>query len=355
MLARQLLLARADLPAADAVRHLVALQAQLANPPYLGLWTRLASFEFAELTALIETRQVVRGTLLRATLHLVDAEDFRRWRLLLMPATQRAMRGFMGKRIDGLDGNRLAAITRELLRAAPRTYGAIGRLLEPHFPGYDDATLGYSAYRHHLPVLQLPPAGTWNSRPADATYLPADEILGAPLLDEEPVENLIRRYLAAFGPATAADVQRWSGLTGLAAAVRTMDDLVRLPTADGPELVDLPDAPRPDPDTPAPARLIPEYDNLILGHADRRRIIADADRPKVFVSGGRVLGTFLLDGFVAGTWRIDRARGKAVTLTITPFAALRPADRDALADEAEALLAVAAPEVPARAITFEQA
>jgi hypothetical protein len=344
LLARQLLLARSPLPALAAVRQLVALQAQVANPPYLGLWTRLESFAAADLTGLLTSRQVVRATLLRATLHLVEAADFLRWRPLLAPATARAMRGFMGKRIAGLDGERLAAVTREILREAPQTYGRIGALLEPHFPGYDATTLAYSAYRHHLPVVQVPPGGTWNSRPADATYLPADDLLDRPLeVGADPAE-LVRRYLAAFGPATVADAQRWSGLTGLAAVVRRMPDLVALPTADGPEILDLPDAPRPPADTPAPPRFVPDYDNLILGHADRRRVIADADRPRVSVSGGgRVLGTVLLDGFVAGTWKIDRAKGRA-TLLVTPFGPVAAADRAALEAEGAGLLAFAAPD-----------
>jgi DNA glycosylase AlkZ-like len=347
-LARQFLLERAPHPPLEAVRHLVGLQAQVINPPYLGLWTRLAGFELADLTTLIEARQVVRATMFRATLHLVETEDYLRWRLLLMPATARAMRGFMGRRIDGLDGERLAAVTRDILLAAPVTYGRIGALLAEHFPGFDEAALGYAAFRHHLPIVQVPPGGTWGSRPADQTYQAAADLLGRPLEPGADAAGLVRRYLAAFGPASAADVQRWSGLTGLAATVRAMPDLVRLPGPAG-ELLDLADAPRPPGDTPAPPRFIPDYDNLILGHADRTRVIADADRKRVFVSGGgRVLGTVLVDGFVAGTWKVERPTRKRATLVVTPFRDLAGADRDALAAEGEALLAFAAPgAVPA--------
>jgi hypothetical protein len=331
----------------------VAIQAQVANPAYLGLWTRLEGFATDDLTALMQARQVVRTTFVRATLHLVEVTDFLRLRLLLAPATERAMRGFMGQRIAGLDGARLAEVTREILRAAPQTYGKIGELLEPHFPGYDAATLAYSAYRHHLPVVQVPPAGTWNGRAADAVYLPAEDHLGRPLeAGAEPAE-LVRRYLAAFGPATAADVQRWSGLTGLSAVLRALrPELAVLSTVDGTELYDLPDAPRPPGDTPAPVRFVPDYDNLILGHADRRRVIADEHRKRVFVAGGgRVLGTVLVDGFVAGTWKIDRTRKTASTLVVTPFAALRKADRAALEAEGATLLAFAAP-APTTTVTF---
>ena len=304
----------------------------------------------------MDARQVVRTTFVRATLHLVDAGDLIRFRRLLDPATERAMRGFMGKRIEGLDGVRLAEVARALLREEPRTYGQIGELLEAHFPGYDAATLGYSSFRHHLPVVQVPPGGTWNSRPADCAYLPAEDYLGRALEPAADPADLVRRYLAAFGPASAADVQRWSGLTGMSAVLRALrDELTVLSTVDGPDLYDLPEAPRPPGDTPAPARFVPDYDNLILSHADRGRIIADGDRKRVSVAGGgRVLGTVLVDGFVAGTWKIDRAKRRA-ELVVTPFAPLRRADRDALEAEGAALLAFAAAEASASGIRFVDA
>lgn len=186
-------------------------------------------------------------------------------------------------------------------------------------------------------------------------YAEAEGWLGSALADPaESFRALVLRYLAAFGPTSARDIGTWSGLTRLAGALAPLrPDLRTFRDERGVELFDLPDAPLPPADTPAPPRFLPEYDNLILAHADRTRVIADADRPRVFLSAARVLGTFLLDGVVAGTWKVERAP-RAATLVITPFAPLPDADRDALLAEAEPLLRFIEDSAEARTVRFAQ-
>lgn len=334
-LARQYLLERAPVRAIDAIEHLGGMQSQAPLAPYVGLWTRLQDFAHSELSALTETRQVVRLHLMRNTVHLVSAHDCLAWCALFQSLRAAQFRAHFHRGLDGVDIAGLAERARRLLEERPRTRGELGQLLAEHWPDADPGILAYAA-THHIALCQVTPRGVWGKN-GPAAAAPVEEWLGAPLRPV-PVDELVVRYLGAFGPASVADVQLWSGLT------RLREVAERLPLSTfrndaGQVLYDLPDAPRPAEDVPAPPRFLPEYDNLLLSYKDRTRVIT-GNRPVPLPPGtGATGGTFLIDGMWQGTWRIrDQA------LRIQPFTQLPRADRDALLAEAAHLLAFAAPQ-----------
>jgi hypothetical protein len=316
--------------------RLCGLQAQEARPPFIGLWSRLAGFRREDLHAALHDRAVVRATLMRATLHLMGAVDYVAIRPALQPVMQRAVR-VLGERAQGLDPERVLAAARVLLLEQPRPFNELRRLLQKQFPDVDDRALGYTV-RTHLPLVMVPTDDRWGF-PSVAGFTLADTWLGRPLSEHGAPEQLVLRYLAAFGPASAADAQTWSGLQGLAPVLDDLRSRLRVFKAEGGrrELFDLPDAPRPAEDVPAPARFLPEFDNLVLAHADRTRLLADEHRGAVVTKNLRVRATFLWDGMVAGTWEVARKRG-SVVLQMTPFHALPSRAVKALTAEAEALL-----------------
>lgn len=339
-LARQLLLERAQLPTTQAVTRLAGMQAQTPNAPYVGLWSRLHGFRRADLIDLIdliEQRAIVRATLLRSTLHLATAHDYLLLRPVLQPVLTRALLATFGGRAKRLDLAQLLPVAREYLAADPRTLAALRALLAERLPAEDPEAMTSAVARAYLPLVQIPPGGFWGR--ATGAYALAESWLGASLAQpEDGVQALILRHLAAFGPASIADIEQWSGLRGLDKALGMLRTaLCTFRDQRGIELFDLPDAPRPAADTPAPPRFLPEYDNLLLAHAYRTRVVADRDRPLIFLSSARVRATFLLDGFVGGTWRTERA-GALATLVIEPFSPLPRAARDGLAAEGEALI-----------------
>ena len=348
-LERQMLLRRADVPVLEAIERLIGLQAQLPNPPYIGLWTRLAGFQKADLTRLIEKRRVVRSTMLRATQHLVSARDYLRLRPVLQPMIDRACRYTHGKGTAGIDRETLLAAGRTLLAEQPRTITELQTLLGERWPKHDPLALGYSI-QLLLPLVHVPPRGTWGRGGAVPAVL-AESWLKRPLSDDQSPEEMIVRYLGAFGPATVKDVQVWSGLTGLRTWVEELRPQLRtFRDEQGRELFDLPDAPRPDPETPAPPRFLPEYDNLLLSYDDRSRVMTDAERKAVWTRSG-LLATALVDGRVAATWSIARAR-TGVTLAIGPLRRIAKTDRAELAEEGERLLAFADPDAKSHAVRF---
>jgi Winged helix DNA-binding domain len=348
-LARQLLLRRWDLPAAEAIEHLVGMQAQAPNAPYVGLWTRLAGFGTDELARLLTQRQAVRAPLMRATIHLVSARDC----LALRPVLQSVLvRSFAGspftQHLAGMDTEVLLAAGRALLAGSPRTRAELGPLLGARWPDRDATALAY-AISYLVPLVQVPPRGIWGQS-GQATWTTTEAWLGRPLDPEPSAEELVLRYLAAFGPATVGDVQAWSGLTRLREVVdRLRPRLATFHDQAGNQLFDLPDAPRPDPDTPAPPRFLPEYDNLLLSHQKRTRVVADEHRKRVFLPGLRVSPTFLVDGFVAGTWTVEKAKGTA-TLVVDPFAKLPKASRNSLLEQAERLVRFVEPKAKTHAV-----
>ncbi len=347
LLARQLLLRRSKLAVPAALEHLVGLQAQLPLAPYVGLWSRLAGFAPDTLSRLLEERQVVRLTMFRGTLHLVTGRDALALRPLLRPLLERMLAGgAYGRRIAGLDVHELVAAARAIVDEKPRSGADLGAALQERWPDRDGSSLSH-AVRHLLPMVQIPPRGVWG-KSAQARWASLETWLDRPLGPGAPLDELLTRYLGAFGPASAADAQAWSGLPKLRESFERLRPGLRVFRDEaGRELFDLAAAPRPSPETEAPVRFLPEYDNLILGYADRTRVISEAHRRTLAVPNAVSPGTFLVDGFVAGTWRIARAPGSA-TLSVTPLVRLRGAARTAVLEEGARLLELAAAEVTRR-------
>jgi hypothetical protein len=344
-----MLLERENISALEAIVRLVALQAQVASPPYVGLWTRLKDFRREDLTQLMQERRVVRATLMRATLQLMSAEDYLLLRPALQPALTRSMRSIAGKRLDGLDLDRLVGAAKELFEEGPRTFADLRPLLSDLEPERDQSALAY-AVRTQLPLVQVPSGGVWGYS-GKAPFTTPERWLGRSPSGLEDPRELVLKYLAAFGPATVRDIQTWSGRMQLKQSVEEIKaELRTFSDESGNELFDLPDAPLPPADTPAPPRFVPDYDNLILSHLDRGRVVPEEHRKKVFLSAARVRATFLIDGFVRGAWKIEKAR-KMATLRIEPFDPLSREDHVALRDEGERLVRFVAE--PQGAETFE--
>lgn len=349
-LARQCLLRRADCDAQEMVARLVGLQSQLPSPPYIGVWTRSTAFELESLTRLLFERTVVRSTMMRYTQHLIGAADYVWLRPTLQPMLDRAQQSFFGRLTKGMDVAELAEYGRELISGRELTLVELRRQLAERWPDRNPTALGYSV-QYLVPLVHVPPCGTWGKGGA-VTLTLAEEWLGRPLGEPDQAE-MVRRYLAAFGPASVKDVQAWSALRGLADTVeRLRPQLAAFRDAGGEELFDLPDAPRPDEHTPAPPRFLPDYDNLIVAHADRSRVITEEQR-KVVSSGvggktrtrpgqhGAVAATLLVDGIVRATWRIERVK-KDAALVIEPFSPLSARESAEVREEGERLLAFAA-------------
>jgi hypothetical protein len=332
-LARQLLLERSPLGALAAIEALAGLQAQEPRPPFIGLWSRIRAFEPAALRDALRSGAVLRAPLLRGTLHLVSAADFRLLRGACQPALDVAAR-VLRDRAAGADPDAVCALARAALEERPRTSAQMRELMAERFPASDARALAYLA-RMHVPLALVPSEDEWG--------FPRDPALALAAAEPGEATTLVRRYLAAFGPASVADAQEWSGVRGLAPAFEALsDELVRLRDETGRELFDLPDAPRPPHDMPAPVRLLPEFDNLVLGHADRGRLIAPEHRPLLITKNLRVPATFLVDGEVAGTWSVTR-RARSATLELVPFARLAAGVRRELEQESVALLAALEP------------
>ncbi|MBB5855958.1 winged helix DNA-binding domain-containing protein [Amycolatopsis umgeniensis] len=335
-LARQLLLERSGLPAVSAIERLAGLQAQAPDASYVGLWSRLRDFEADELARPMAAREVVRSTLMRGTVHLVTAEDGLALWPTIKPVVERGFLGHYSKEVAGLD---LVAITeagRALLEERPRTRAEIRTALADRWPDADQPTLAY-AVNSLLPLAHVTPRGLWGQQGPVAFSL-LDEWVGKPIADGISLDDLVLRYLTAFGPATVRDAQVWSGLTKLKEVFeRLRPRLLTFTDTEGKELFDLPDAPRPDPETPAPPRFLPEYDNVLLSHANRARVIPDGRRvPLPPGSGGRK-GTLLVDGEFLAIWAIGGA-----TLTIESRKPLR--DQESIAEEGTRLLEFVVPE-----------
>jgi hypothetical protein len=330
-LARQLLLERAPVGAVEAVELLCGMQAQEPRPPFVGLWSRLDGFDPDELRAALRSGAVVRGPIFRGTLHLMSEHDWQLLRPAAQPALSQAAR-VLRERIGTIDVARVTTEARRLLAEAPRTAGELRALLHAAFPDEDERALGYVA-RMNVPVVAVVSEDRW-CFPRDPLLRLAETTNGA-----AGAEQLVRRYLAAFGPASVADAQEWSGVPGLRATFAAQrGELSCFADERGRELFDLPEAPRPPADTPAPVRFLPDFDNLVLAHADRSRLIADEHRARVTTRNLRVNATVLHDGRVRATWSLQR-RARSATLEVTPFERLPATALKTIEREGEALAA----------------
>jgi hypothetical protein len=336
-LARQMLLARQTTPPLRALERLLGLQAQLARPPFIALWARLAGFRREALVRLLLRKQVVRAPLMRGTLHLVSAADYPGLRGVLQPVLDRGMRSVLRDRMKGVDVTRVIDGARAWFGDQPRTFDQFRKHLLAASPRVDIRAAAF-VVRCQLPLIQVPAETPWGY-PGAAAFAVADRFLsGAADAAGFATEALVMRYLAAFGPATVSDAQTWSGLGQLREAFETLrPKLTVFRDPRGRELFDLPRAPRPDPATPAPVRFLPDFDNLILGHEVRTRLVADEHRPALITANLLIPPTFLVDGFVAGTWKIERARTSA-TLGLRLLRPLSRAARAELETEGQALL-----------------
>ncbi|MEU2128600.1 winged helix DNA-binding domain-containing protein [Streptomyces sp. NPDC018352] len=346
-LERQLLLRRTAMSAKDAVEHLAGLQAQNTKPPYYQLQARLDGFDPAELAGLMESREVVRIVTLRSTIHLHTAADALTLRPLVQPARDRELNTFR-KGLAGVDRDRLRSVARKLVEERPRTPKEIREALHAEWPDADPQSLGVAA-RCLLPLVQVTPRGVWG-RSGQVALTTVEHWLGAPSQPPPAPDAAVLRYLGAFGPASVKDMQTWAGLTRLREVFeRLRPQLVTFRDENGVELFDLPDAPRPDEDTPAPPRFLPEFDNVLLGHADRARVIPPRFHGRNG-NGNQSYGTVLVDGFLAAVWRLGDGGGPgsgAGKLTVQPFGTLSRADRDAVTEEAVGMLSVMAPSADA--------
>jgi hypothetical protein len=333
LLARQLLLERSSLPLTDALEQVGGLQTQYAPSGYIGLWSRLRDFRREELTEALVDRRVIQGTLLRSTIHMVSAAD---WRLFAVGTRNarrewwlRVSRAESGK----IDIDAVLGRVRDLLATEPRRQAEIVKLLEGE--GYP--RIAWNTAAQLIDLVRVPPSGTWERRRADIYGL-ADDWLGeSAATEEDGREHLIRRYLGGFGPAPLTDIANWAGLpvNPLRPIVERLD-LRRLRDERGRELLDLPGAPLPDPDTPAPVRFLPTWEATLLVHARRALILPEPYRPMIFnTKMPQSVPTFLVDGAVAGTWRHEKDH-----IEIKPFGDLSAAVRREIDDEAERLAAL---------------
>lgn len=329
------------MPVPQALEHLLGLQAQVPNVPYLALWNRLEGFSPPDLGRLMTDRAAVRAPLMRATIHLVTARDCLRLRPLMQPVLARTFASTSwARQLAGEDLDAIVAGGRELLGHQPRTRAALSAVLGQQWPELDTPSLGI-AVTYLLPAVQIPPRGVWG-RTGAATWAPLKTWLGEEAAGAN-LEDLVTRYLAAFGPASVRDMQAWCGLTHLReVADRLAGRLRRFRTEDGAELLDVPDGPLPDPETPAPVRFLPEYDNVLLSYADRSRVIAEAEHVPMLGGKGGYVGTVLVDGLVSATWALRHQGGSSV-LTVLPSLPLGAARSDEMSAEGTRMLALLAP------------
>jgi hypothetical protein len=314
-LARQMLLERSDRGIVDAVRFLGGLQAQQSNDPYIGLWSRLNGFRHEDLTALIVERTVARATTMRGTLHLHTVDDLVGFRALVQAYLTATWRSGFRERFNGQDE---AAVQREALRIlkkGPTTIGAIGKALGGLFPEADPLALAMMVQARET-LIQIPPTRIWGN--GRAPLLERAQTWLGKLKPTLSRVDLVRRYLAAFGPASVNDMQVWCRLTKLSVEFAALkDELAVFEGEDGRVLYDLPDAPRPDPDTPAPVRFLPLYDNVYLGYDSRRRMLAESDLKR-----GNLFADFkpavLVDGVIAGGWTVEKSKA-ARRLLVEPY------------------------------------
>ena len=350
-LARQLLLGRVDLPAVDVVHRFAGLQAQNPRDPYIGLWSRLRDFRVDELERLLLDRRVVRLVVQRGTVHVVTADDCLVLRPLAQPILTQQLFAHRdhGPRCRTADLDAVMAAAATILAEQPRTTRQLRAALAERFPAEDPAAMAF-ACRNLLAFVQVPPRGLWSAS-GEVVGTTAAAWLGRELAEHPSVDEVMLRYLAAFGPSTVQDAATWSRYTGLRAVFERLRP--RLRTArdeDGREYFDVEDGPRPDAGADAPVRFLPQYDNVLLAHKDRSRFVdpQQAGLASVWNEYLGFVGSVLVDGMLAASWRIDEPTGAAATAVMTVRTAGRwsgPVLGDVEA-EARRLLHFVAPDAP---------
>jgi len=353
LLERQLLTRRRRMPPLAAIEHLIGIQAQSPRAGYVGLWTRLSGFRAGELERLMLDRQATRIAVMRSTIHLVSADDCLELRSLTQPAVARTSRHTRLRQAAEVDEAELERRGRALVEERPRTLAELGALLQVRWPGCDPGALAMGV-RELVPLVQVPPRGLWSGG-GEARHTSAEHWLGrrAEQPSRAALDRLLLRYLAAYGPASVADAQAFTGLTGLRENFERLRHRLEVHRDDSDrELFDVPGAPLPTDRLRAPARLLPEFDNILLAHADRRRILADGDL-SVLSLGNGIKPAFLADGFVAGSWKLSRAR-TSVTLELRPFQPLPGPAQGELIVEAQRFLAFASPGLDGQVVFSRQ-
>lgn len=340
LLARQWLLERADATVEEAVTRLVGMQAQAPYAPYFGLWSRLRKFGTADLADALTERRLVRVALMRSTVHLVTTADYRSLRPWAQPALHRELDTAFKTTLTGLDRATVAESGRALLGTRHLTPKELGAALHQRWPDREPRALA-TVVRNLVPLVQVPPRAIWGVG-GTTRYATAAGWTGAEPAPAADSEQIVLRYLAAFGPASVTDVQTWAGRTRLRPVLeRLRPRLAVFRDEHGVELFDLPDAPRPDADARASVRFLPEYDNLLASHTDRTRVISEEARKRVMTRNG-MRATFLVDGQVTGAWKLHPGKASA-TLEIDPFRPLTAIERAEVEAEGARLLEFAAP------------
>ena len=348
-LARQMLLERVDMTALEAIRFLVGLQAQEPPDPYIGLWSRLTSFDTAELETLILDREVVRLVVQRGTVHAVTADDCLLLRPLAQPILTQQLHSHSDYRgrFDDVDLDEVMAVAEEVLSEQPHTTRQLRDALGERFPQHHAAALAF-ACRNLLAFIQVPPRGLW-ATPGQVVGTTAKAWIGRDLDPRPSVDDVMLRYVGAFGPATVQDAATWSRYTGLREVFeRIRPQLRTYRDEDDREYFDVPDGPLPDPDTPAPVRFLPQYDNVLLSHADRSRFTDGGDYSEIWMNTSGFLGNVLVDGMLVGMWRFDQPtravqQGKTpgrLTITTRP---LSQSDATAVTEEANRFVEFVSP------------
>ena len=330
LLDRQFLLTRSDQPIEGVLESVGGLQTQYAPSGYIGLWSRMHGFERAQLTQALESRRVIQGTLMRATIHMVSAADYWPMEVAVRDARREWWLRAARSQIKSVDPDGIAAAIRDELANGPLRQKELSSRLTAR--GYDGPQSGINILAD---IVRVPPSGTWEQRRADLYGLAADWLPPPRQLTErDGVERLIRRYLRGFGPAAIPDVANWMGVNiGAVREVAAALELHSFRDVGGRALLDLPDAPLPDPETPVPARFLPVWDATLLVHARRTQILPEEFRSRVFnTRTPHSVNTVLLDGQVAGMWRHEKG-----AISIEPFRTLTKAERAAIDDEAPRL------------------
>jgi hypothetical protein len=351
-LARQMLLRREKVKPVAAIERLVCLQAQIARPPFVALWARLDGFRREDLIAPIERRDLVRATMMRATIHLMGRQDYLAFRPVMQPMLSAGAQRIFKDAVATYDVDKLVAAARDCFNANPCNFSELREHLLGQFPKLNERGMGYLV-RMHLPLVQIPAAGAIWAYPAQADFVVAESWLDEPVKTDAAAHALALRYFAAFGPASVQDFQSWTGLGAMRSVIDDLRPQLRTFRDErGRELFDLPKAPRPSGDDDAPVRFLPEFDHVLLGYAERTRIIADEHRPALATKNLMVPAIFLVDGFVAGLWSVETKKG-VTRLIAKPLIPLNKQTRAALTDEGGALLRFIEPDAKSHLVDFK--